>query len=92
MIELTEETYKQEIAMGTVLVDFYAPWCGVCKMIKPTLENLKGVKVCALDVDKYPKIALKLGITNLPTLVLYEGGKSVMRGSFDVIKKLEADK
>lgn len=92
MIELTDETFATETATGRVLVDFYAPWCGVCKMIKPTLENLKGVKVCALDVDKYPKTALKLGITNLPTLVLYEGGKPVMRGSFDVIKKLEADK
>lgn len=89
MIELTEETYKQETDTGTVLVDFYAPWCGVCKMLKPKLEDLKNVKVCMVNVDKWPKIAVEHGISNLPTLILYQDGKEQKRGTFDVLKALE---
>ena len=89
MIELTEETYKQETTTGTVLVDFYAPWCGVCKMLKPKLEDLKGVKVCMVNVDKWPKIAVEHGISNLPTLILYQDGKEQNRGTFDVLAKLQ---
>jgi thioredoxin 1 len=92
MIELTEETYKQETATGKVLVDFYAPWCGVCKMLKPKLEALKDVKVCMVNVDKYPKIAVEHGISNLPTLILYQDGKEQKRGTFDVLKGLEETK
>lgn len=88
MIELTEETYKQETATGKVLVDFYAPWCGVCKMLKPKLEDLKDVKVCMVNVDKWPKIAVKHGISNLPTLILYQDGKEQNRGTFDLLNKI----
>lgn len=89
MIELTEETYKQETTTGTVLVDFYAPWCGVCKMLKPKLEAIKNIKVCMVNVDKLPKIAVEHGISNLPTLILYQDGKEQKRGTFDVLKELE---
>lgn len=89
MIELTEETYKHETTIGTVLVDFYAPWCGVCKMLKPKMEALKNVKVCMVNVDKWPKIAVEQGISNLPTLILYQDGKEQKRGTFDVLKDLE---
>lgn len=89
MIELTEETYKQETATGKVLVDFYAPWCGVCKMLKPKLDELKNVKVCMVNVDKWPKIAVGHNISNLPTLILYQDGKEKKRGTFDVLKEVE---
>jgi thioredoxin 1 len=89
MIELTDETFEKEISTGTVLVDCYATWCGVCKMIKPRLEEIKNIKVCAVDMDKCTKTAQELGITNLPTLILYKDGKELDRGSFDLLNKLE---
>lgn len=93
MIELTEETYKQETATGKVLVDFYAPWCGVCKMLKPKVEelakNTPNFAFYSVDVDKCPQLAAKYNITNLPTLLVLEDGKEIKRGSFDVLAELE---
>ena len=93
MIELTEETYKQETATGKVLVDFYAPWCGVCKMLKPKVEelakNTPNFAFYSVDVDKYPQLAVKYNIANLPTLLVLEDGKEIKRGTFDVLAELE---
>lgn len=89
MKELTDETFVKEIYKKEVLVDCYAQWCGVCKMLKPKLEDLKGIEVLGLDVDKCPETSKKLGINNLPTLILYREGKEVKRGSFDLLKELK---
>lgn len=92
MIELTDEDFEKETKSGKVLVDCYAKWCGVCKMIKPKLEELEkksDYKFLGLEVDKCPQTAIKLGVNNLPTLILFEDGKEIKRGSFDVISKLE---
>ena len=92
MKELTDESFENETQTGKVLVDCYAKWCGVCKMIKPKLEELEkksDYKFLGLEVDKCPQIAIKLGVNNLPTLILFEDGKETKRGSFDIISKLE---
>lgn len=67
---------------GTVLVDFWAEWCGPCKMIGPIIEELAKdcqgrLKVCKLNVDEEREIALKYGIRSIPTLILFKEGKPV---------------
>lgn len=92
MKELTDESFENETKSGKVLVDCYAKWCGVCKMIKPKLEELEkksDYKFLGLEIDKCPNTAIKLEVKNLPTLIVFEDGKEIMRGAFDVIAKLE---
>lgn len=67
-----------------VLVDFWAEWCGPCHMVSPVIEELAGeyqgkLKVGKVDVDKAPQIAVKLGIQNIPTVVLFQNGEAVER-------------
>ena len=93
MIELTDETFKQETSTGLVLVDCYAKWCGVCKAISPKVEDIEKAnpqyKFCKMDVEKCPKIADELGIINLPTFILYKDGILVGKGGFDILIKIE---
>ena len=78
---LTQDTYEQEVmkAEGTVLVDFYADWCGPCKMQGPIVEQLseerKDVKFCKLNVDDAPAIAMELGISSTPTIMVVKNGE-----------------
>jgi thioredoxin 1 len=84
IIELTEVNFEQEVlkAEGPVLVDFYAPWCGPCKMLAPFLEQLAGefegrIKFTKLNVDDAPELSTDHEITSVPTLILFRGGKAV---------------
>ena len=78
---LTQDTYEQEVmkAEGTVLVDFYADWCGPCKMQGPIVEQLSNertdVKFCKLNVDEAPAIAMELGISSIPTIMVVKNGE-----------------
>jgi thioredoxin 1 len=78
---LTQESYEQEVmkAEGTVLVDFYADWCGPCKMQGPIIEMLSeersDVKFCKLNVDEAVAIAMELGITSIPTIMVVKNGE-----------------
>ena len=65
---------------GKVLVDFYADWCGPCKMLSPILEEVEkesGVKVCKINVDEEGALAMQYGVASIPMLVLFENGKAV---------------
>lgn len=80
----SEETFHQEIQHGVVLVDFYADWCGPCRMMTPVLEKVakevKGKAVLGkLDIDKAQKVAAHFQVTSIPTLILYKEGKEVGR-------------
>ena len=77
---LNEENFESEVlnAQGRILVDFFATWCGPCKMLAPVLEKFAEsqdeVKVCKLDVDNAVLIAIKYGVNVIPTLILFENG------------------
>ena len=83
IINITDETFEQEVkqADGPVLVDFWAPWCGPCKMIAPVLEELAGeygdqIKICKMDVDTNKETSAKLGIRGIPTLTIFKNGNA----------------
>ena len=83
-IELTEANFEQEVLKteGPVVVDFYAPWCGPCKMLAPLLERLAGefagrLKFVKANVDNCSELAGRYAITGVPTLMLFRGGEAV---------------
>ncbi len=81
--KITTAEFENEVlnAKGTVLVDFYATWCGPCKMLAPHLEELSAknpdVKVVKIDVDEETPLAIKFGVASIPTLLLFKDGEKV---------------
>ena len=73
--------FNNETAKGKVLVDFFATWCGPCKMLSPILEKVasehEDLTVLKVDVDEVGDVAAKYGIRSIPTLILFEDGKAV---------------
>lgn len=74
--------FKNEIKSGVTLVDFYADWCGPCKMIAPVLEQLSTeyegkAHIIKLDVDASPDIAQSFGVMSIPTLIVFKDGEAV---------------
>jgi thioredoxin 1 len=85
LIEIvTDENFQTAISQGVVLVDFYADWCGPCRMLTPVLERvakeIEGkAKIIKVDTDKAEKTASSFRITSIPTLILFKDGKEVER-------------
>jgi thioredoxin 1 len=83
-IEITDANFQKEVLESSVpvLVDFWAVWCGPCKMIAPVVEEIAGeydgkLKVGKVDVDNNPEVPLKYNIRSIPTLMIFKGGKVV---------------
>jgi thioredoxin 1 len=81
-IELTGADYKATIAEGVSLVDFWAPWCGPCRMIAPVIEELAAdyegkAKICKVNTDEEQELGQKLGIRSIPTIMFFKDGKMV---------------
>lgn len=82
-----DETFNQELQADVpVLVDFYADWCGPCRMLAPTLEEISSersnVKIVKVNVDEAQKIAQQFGIMSIPTLMVFQNGKEVSKSRF----------
>lgn len=79
IIHLDSENFDSLIKEGTVLVDFYADWCGPCKMISPILEEISDerddIKIIKVNVDNHNELAVKYGIMSIPTMIVFKDGK-----------------
>lgn len=81
IVHVSDSTFDEEVLSSDipVLVDFWAEWCGPCKMIAPVLDELADeyegkLKICKVDVDSNPGIPPKFGIRGIPTLIVFKGG------------------
>ncbi len=83
MIHGSESSFTNDIKEGVVLVDFFATWCGPCKMLSPILEELandrNSIKIVKMDVDENPNIAKEYGIMSVPTLILFKDGVEIAK-------------
>jgi len=82
IMQVTDESFDTEIVKSDIpaMVDFWAEWCGPCRMVAPVVEELanayKGkIKIAKMDVDKNRQTPAKFGIRNIPTLILFKGGQ-----------------
>ena len=83
-IVLTAENFETEVLLSkqTVLVDFWATWCGPCRMIAPEIEAIAAegrVKVGKVNVDEQPELAIRFGIDSIPTVLIFKDGKLAER-------------
>lgn len=95
VIHLTKDNFDASIAEGKALVDFWATWCGPCRMQAPILEQLDAelggnVKVCKVDVDEQPELAKRFGVFSIPTLISFADGNQIeKRVGVQTISQLE---
>src|SRR5437016_2668034 len=85
-VAVNDTTFEGEIEKhaGVSVVDFWATWCGPCRMIAPALDEIavelgSKVKIAKVDVDESPEVAMRFGIRNIPCLILFKDGKEVDR-------------
>ena len=84
VIELTKQNFQSEVAESKekVLIDFWASWCGPCRMVSPIVDEIAeespaGVKVCNVNVDEQPELAQQFQVMSIPTLLVMKDGKPV---------------
>jgi len=82
IVNVTDQNFSKETSEGLVFADFWAPWCGPCKMIAQVLEEIDGemedkVQIVKLDVDENQETAGKFGVMSIPTLLLFKDGEVV---------------
>ena len=84
VLHLTKETFANEVLHTSlpVLIDFWAPWCGPCRMVSPMIDQLAQelkdtAKVCKINIDEEPELASAFGVMSIPTLLVIQDGKIV---------------
>ena len=96
IVKITDKNFQKEVmgADETVVVDFYADWCGPCKALSPIIEEFAkdnpDIKIIKLDVDKAINLSYEYGATSIPTLIVFKNGKEVNR-SVGVIEQIEIE-
>lgn len=99
---ITEDNFEQEVINSSVpvLVDFWAEWCGPCRMLAPIIDELsrtyseQQIKICKVNVDENPKLAAKFGIMAIPTVIIFKNGRPFeqvtgVRPKEDLVKMIE---
>jgi len=81
-IQVTDKTWQKAVQEGWTLVDFWAPWCGPCRMLGPVLEEIEEelqneVKIAKLNIDENQLAASQFGIMSIPTMVLFKDGQPI---------------
>ena len=80
---ITKENFEAEVlqAQQTVLVDFWASWCGPCRILSPVVDEIAqsnpAIKVCKIDVDDQPELAQRYGVMSIPTLIVFRNGEEI---------------
>lgn len=91
-MDITMETFEQEVLQSRkpVIVDFWATWCGPCRMIAPILEEIAAersdIKLCKVNVDEQQELAIRYGIMSIPTLLIFKNGELTQK-SVGVVPK-----
>ncbi len=76
---LEKESDFKEFTKNKILVDFYADWCGPCKMLASILEQVDFIDVLKVNVDEFPELSAKFGVMSIPTLIVMENGEEIKR-------------
>lgn len=87
---LVNDNFNDEIANKKVLVDFYADWCGPCRMMGNVLEQIDGIEILKVNVDKFPELSKKFGVMSIPNLIIFENGNPI-RNHVGFMSKSEID-
>jgi thioredoxin 1 len=94
VLHITKENFESEVLHSDVpvLVDFFATWCGPCKMVAPIIDEIaserEDVKVCKIDVDQDTELAIRYNVSSIPTLMVFSGG-DVIKQSLGALPKKE---
>ncbi len=96
-LDLTASNFDESIKEGVALVDFWAPWCGPCRMLAPVIEELAEdfdgkAKICKVNTDEEQDVAVKYGIRSIPTILFFKDGELVDQMVGASSKQVLADK
>lgn len=97
-IKVTKSNFEAEVLKSEipVMVDFWAAWCGPCKMFSPIIDAMaeevgQKAKICKINIDEEPELAEKYGVMSIPTVIVFKGGKAVNSSVGAVNKKALTD-